>query len=86
MHEHGCAESLVKTIVAIAQREKASQIVKVSVQIGALSHISPSHFQEHFTIAAQGTMAEGACVEAEIASDTDDSQATGIFLKSIDVV
>ena len=41
-------------ILALAKEQQAAQVTKVSVKLGALSHMSPSHFKEHFDIAAKG--------------------------------
>jgi hydrogenase nickel incorporation protein HypA/HybF len=86
MHERGLAESLIKKILAIARKEGAAKVVKVSVQLGALSQMSPSHFKEHFNIAARDTIVEHAMVEAEVSSDTEDPQAAYVVLKGIDLL
>jgi hydrogenase nickel incorporation protein HypA/HybF len=85
MHEKGITEALVKKVLALAEQENAVRVTKVSVKLGALSHMSPSHFKEHFDIAAQGTIAEEAAIEAEASEDMDEPNAHLILLKSIDV-
>ena len=85
MHEKGITEALVKKIVLLAEQENAARVTKVSVTLGALSHMSPSHFKEHFDIAAQGTIAEDAVIEAEESEDMNDPNAHLVLLKSIDV-
>lgn len=85
MHEKGITEALVKKIVLLAEQENAARVTKVSVTLGALSHMSPSHFKEHFDIAAQGTIAEDAIIEAEESKDMNDPNAHLVLLKSIDV-
>jgi len=85
MHEKGVTESLVKKIIELAGREKATRVSKVSVKLGALSHMSPSHFKEHFDIAAVGTLAENAEIVAEESHDIHDPHAHLVLLKSIDV-
>ena len=76
---------LMKKILFLATEKRAKKVTRVSVRLGALSHMSPSHFKEHFTIASQGTLAEGAEIDAEEAAEIDDPNALGIVLKSIDV-
>lgn len=85
MHEHSVIDALLNKILALAQKEHASRVVKVSVTLGALSQMSPSHFKEHFDHAAQGTIAEHALLDAEESSDMNDPNAPYILLKAIDV-
>ena len=85
MHEKSLTDNLVKKILEIAKKEKAQKVTKVSVQLGALSHMSPSHFKEHFDISAHGTLAENAVIETEQLTDIHDPNAAIILLTSIDV-
>lgn len=85
MHEHSLMNNLMNKILSLATEEKASRVTKVSVKLGALSHMSPEHFKEHFDIAARGTIAENAALETEESMDTNDPNAQLILLKSIDV-
>lgn len=72
-------------ILALAKEQQASQVIKVSVKLGALSHMSPSHFKEHFDIAAKGTIAENAEIDAEESEDMSHPDAQAVVLKSIEV-
>ena len=85
MHERSLMSDLMKKILALAEKRQAKKVTKVSVRLGALSHMSPSHFQEHFTISSQGTLADGAEIESEESTEIDDPNAMGIVLKSIDI-
>ena len=85
MHEKGLTEGLIHKVCALAEREGATKVVKVSVQLGALSHMSPSHFKDHFTLASLGTIAEHAVVEAEESTDIHDPNASFVTLKAIEV-
>jgi hydrogenase nickel incorporation protein HypA/HybF len=85
MHEQSLINDLIKKILSLAEREKARKVTKVSVKLGALSHMSAPHFKEHYDIAAKGTIAENAIIEAEESSDIDDPHAQAVILKSIDV-
>jgi hydrogenase nickel incorporation protein HypA/HybF len=85
MHEFSLMNKLMNKILAIADQMKGKKVTKVCVKLGALSHMSPSHFKEHFDIAAKGTIAEGALLEAEESKDYSDPDAQAVFLKSIDV-
>lgn len=85
MHEHSLMNNLIKKILLLAEKERATQVTKVSVKLGALSHMSPQHFKEHFDISAKGTIAENAIIDAEEDFDVEDPNAQTILLKSIDV-
>jgi len=85
MHEMSLMNDLMNKILAMAKKESAESVTKVSVWLGALSHMSAGHFKEHFDISAKGTIAEHALIEAEESSDIDSPHAQSILLKSIDV-
>lgn len=76
---------LMQKIAALARCEGAERVVRVAVSLGALSHMSPEHFREHFEHAAAGTPAEGATVDVLLSTDLDDDHANSILLRSIDV-
>ncbi len=85
MHEYNLINKLINKILELAKEQQAKKVTKVSVQLGALSHMSPSHFKEHFDIAARGTIAENADIEAEESQDISDPNAQVVLLKSIDI-
>lgn len=85
MHEKSLMDDLMKKILLLAEKEQASKVTRVRVKLGALSHMSKEHFQEHFDIASQGTLAEGAQIEAEESEDLHDPNASSVVLKNIDV-
>jgi len=57
----------------------------VTVKLGALSHISPDHFREHFVHGARGTIAEGARLTLEIGHDPGDPRAQDVVLDCLEV-
>lgn len=85
MHEHSLMKNFMNKVLHVAGKEKAAKISKVSVWLGALSHMSPDHFKEHFDISAQGTIAEKASLDIEESHDIHDPNAQAIVLKSVDV-
>lgn len=85
MHEQGLINDLIRKILKLAEKEQAVKVTKVSVKLGALSHMSASHFKEHYDIAAKGTIAEQAVIETEESEDIYDPNAQVVLLKSIDV-
>lgn len=85
MHELSLMNSLMGTIHRIANEQQARRVTCVRVTLGALSHMSPEHFREHFEQAAHGTMCEGAALEITVDTRTDDAHAQDIMLGSVDV-
>lgn len=85
MHEASLLNALMRKIDDIADAEGAKRVTGVSVWLGALSHMTPGHFKEHFDQAAAGTRTEGAELDIEPSDDTGHPSAQDILLKSIDV-
>jgi hydrogenase nickel incorporation protein HypA/HybF len=85
MHELSLMADLMRKIGSIAREQRASRIVSVKVKLGALSHISPAHFHDHFLHAARGSLAEGARLDIEVLSNPADPHAQEILLDSIEV-
>ena len=85
MHEFSLMADLLRKIQQLAKDANAEQVTLVKVKLGALSHITPDHFREHFEVAIDGTVAEGARLEVEQSQDEQDENAQDILLESIDV-
>jgi hydrogenase nickel incorporation protein HypA/HybF len=85
MHEAHLMLDLMRRIDAVAQQNGAARVAGVRVWLGALSHFSPAHFEEHFRDASAGTLAEGARVACEISDDPRHPDAQGVRLLSIEV-
>ena len=85
MHEMSLMADLFRKIEAIATDENAKRVTRVRVKLGALAHITPDHFREHFEQAAAGTVAEGAQLDVEALTDESDPNAQDILLDSVDV-
>lgn len=84
MHEASLMKDLMGKILSIVEAEKGD-VVTVSVWLGALSHMSPDHFREHYEQAAAGTAAEGARLDIETSSDLNDANAQNVVLKSVEI-
>jgi hydrogenase nickel incorporation protein HypA/HybF len=78
-------KDLMRTIESQARAEGALRVTRIRVRLGALSHLTPAHFREHFADASRGTLAEGADVETELRTDPTEDEAQGVVLESIDV-
>jgi len=55
------------------------------VFLGALSHLTPEHFREHFDQESHGTPAEGANVAITVGEDVDDPRAQQVVLLDLEV-
>jgi hydrogenase nickel incorporation protein HypA/HybF len=85
MHEAGLMRGLMRQIEEIAAAQSAERVVAVSVWLGALSQMSPEHFEAHFREASQGTLAEGARLAATASDDVAHAHAMDVMLQSIEV-
>lgn len=85
MHELSLIADLMQKVESIAASEKATKVLAVNVKLGALAHISPGHFRDHFVRAARGTIAEDARLFVELSEDVQDTQAQEVVLESVTV-
>ena len=85
MHETALVRNLVQKLQRICTDEDAERVVDVSVWLGALCHMSPDHFTEHFLQEAAGTCAEGARLQIVASDDIDDPNAQDVLLQSLEV-
>jgi len=85
MHERALIINLLRQVDRLAVAEGARKVTKVSVWLGALSHMSPEHFRHHFDQDAAGSIAEGAALDCVTSEDVTDPNATAVLLKSVEV-
>lgn len=85
MHEAALMKDLMSKILKTAEAQGAKRVIKIKVKLGALSHMTPEHFREHFEQVSPGTLAAGARLEAEQLTDIHDPKAQDILLESIEV-
>lgn len=85
MHELSLIKDLIQKIISIAHEQRASKVVAVTVKLGALSHISPDHFREHFNHATRGTVAEEARLNIKVIKNVKDPLSQEVHLESIEV-
>ena len=85
MHEFSLIKDLIHKITTIAREQHASKVLSVTVKLGALSHISPDHFREHFIHASHGTIAEGAQINIEILSNTNEQLSQKVVIDNIEI-
>jgi hydrogenase nickel incorporation protein HypA/HybF len=77
--------NLMRQILDVAAEGKATRIVGLTVRLGALSHMSPEHFREHFDEAARGTIAQGAVLETIVETDIRAASAADVLLEAIEI-
>ncbi|WP_019567518.1 hydrogenase maturation nickel metallochaperone HypA [Thioalkalivibrio sp. ALMg13-2] len=85
MHEFSLMADLMRKIEQVAADNNARRVTRVRVWLGALSHITPEHFREHFEDGTRGTVAEGAELDVETSDDETHPEAQQILLRSLDV-
>lgn len=85
MHEFSLLKDLLGKIKAIAEENTSDKVISVKVKLGALAHISPEHFREHFDNAVVGTLAEDAKLEIETLTDMSDPHAQEVILDSVEL-
>ena len=85
MHEEALLRDLLRKIGEVARREGAGRVTGLTVRVGALAHLTDAQFLARFPEAARGSVAEGARIRIEHASDLSDPRAQGIVLVSVQV-
>ena len=85
MHESSLINDLIRKISTIAHEQRARKVLSVTVKLGALSHISPDHFREHFVHASHGTISEGARLTIIVMTDATDPQSQEVLLENVEV-
>ena len=85
MHEASLIADLLRQITAIMRQQGTGRVVGVTVTLGALFHISPEHFREHFVYGVRGTIAEGARLTLEIGHDPGAPHAQDVVLDSLEI-
>jgi len=85
MHEISLIRDLLAKVDSVVRAHGGSRAVSVDVWLGALSHLSPDRFSDHFTTWSTGTTAEGAWLDLELSEDPDDPNAQSILLRHVEV-
>jgi hydrogenase nickel incorporation protein HypA/HybF len=78
-------DDLVRKVLAVADAEGATRVVRIRVRLGALSHFTPEHFREHWADATRGTAAEGSAADATLDTELAGEAAQGVLLESVEV-
>ena len=86
MHEMQTVTALCRKAVDAAKQAGATRVTKVTVRIGAYSHLSEDHLRRHFIAAAAGSLLEAAELDVSTSANVDDPHAQEIELVSVEVV
>ena len=65
MHELPVTESILKIILAHAEKNDVRRVVTIRLQVGKLSDLEDDWLQRYFDYVSRGTPAEGARLEIE---------------------
>jgi len=65
MHELPVTESILKIVLAHAEKNDACRVMTIQLQIGRLSHLEDEPMQRYFDYVSRGTLAEGAKLQIE---------------------
>jgi hydrogenase nickel incorporation protein HypA/HybF len=85
MHEASLMNALMRRIEQVAAGEGATRVTAVRVRLGALSHMSPEHFREHWEVSSRDSIAREAELAIEVSADLEDPGAQDVTLLSVDV-
>ena len=83
MHEASLMRGLMAKILSLCEAERADRVTKVSVWLGALSHMSAEHFREHYRDAAAGSLAADAELEITVSDDIANANAAYVLLEKV---
>ncbi|MFZ0700042.1 MAG: hydrogenase/urease maturation nickel metallochaperone HypA [Thermoplasmata archaeon] len=86
MHEEVLFRDLRRKLEEIAREERVTEISRVSVWVGALSHVSEETLRSRWPMTVEGTAARSSRLEVQISTDVNDPRAAGIVLTHVDVV
>jgi hydrogenase nickel incorporation protein HypA/HybF len=65
MHELPVTESILKIVLAHADKNDVRRIVTIHLQVGRLSDLQDEWMQQYFDYVSRGTLAEGAKLQIE---------------------
>ena len=65
MHELAICQGLIREVERVARAHRARAAAKIFVSVGALCGVDPQQLVRTFSIAAAGTLADGAELEVE---------------------
>jgi hydrogenase nickel incorporation protein HypA/HybF len=86
MHEEALLKDLRRKVEEVALAQGALKVSRVSIWVGALSHLTEEQLRARWPELMAGSVAEGSELEVDHSTDLDDSRAQGIILKSLNLI
>ena len=83
MHEEAMVRDLRAKFVELGRERPSERIVRVSMWVGALSHLTAPELSSLWEKVTEGTPAEGAQLSVEASGDLHDPRAHGIVLRDV---
>lgn len=78
-------DEFVHLIEDIAYTYQAQHVAAITIKLGALCHISPTYFRQHFIESAEHTLAEGAELIFFTGEDETERYASDVTLVALEV-
>ena len=83
MHESRVVADLVNKVNEIAREHAVERVDAVSIQLGAMSHLTPETLVHQFEVYVAGTVAESARLDISRADDPYCPQSRDVRLVSV---
>jgi hydrogenase nickel incorporation protein HypA/HybF len=87
VHERAVVADLIRKATEVAEEQGSSQVIRMTVRVGALSHVDPAVLPSQMAQVAVGTMAAGAAIEVVRfdGDPLDDPHGSDVILESVEV-
>ena len=81
MHELSMADAMVKTVLDVAEKNDATEIIEVTIEIGKLTMLNPEQIKFLLEVLVENTLLEGAeinIVELPVELNCNSCEYTGL--------
>ena len=85
MHEMTLLRDIFRKIGEVAEENGADRMVAVTLELGAMAHISADHLREHFTRESGGGVARDVRLTIIENTDANDPNAREIILRDLEI-
>jgi len=65
MHELSMADAMVKTVLDVAEKNNATEVIEVTIEIGKLTMLNPEQLKFLLDVIVENTLLEGAEINIE---------------------
>lgn len=86
MHEMHLMKNIIQKLEQVSRAHQAEKVVSLKVWLGALSHLTPEHFLEHFEYESKNTHVEGALVSFEISNDVEHPDSMEVKILEVEIL